>query len=111
MATTFPIFSFKDCKFANEKEKETTARIVLFKEFGILNSYTLESTFHGSDLFKKPHKDFRKTAHKAEVSQQFKSTLDRYGMSLEGGREDNSINERDLIEAGKDFIRGIHGAF
>jgi hypothetical protein len=45
-----PIFSLKDCKFALEREKETTARIVLFKELGILNSYTLETTFYKSDL-------------------------------------------------------------
>ena len=49
-----PIFNIRDCKFAMEREKETTARIVLFKEFGILNSYTLECTFFGSDFFKKP---------------------------------------------------------
>lgn len=40
------IFSFPDCKFANEKDKESTARIVMFKEYQILNSYTLESTFY-----------------------------------------------------------------
>lgn len=40
------LFSFTDCKFSNEKEKESTARVVMFKEFGILNSYTLESTFY-----------------------------------------------------------------
>lgn len=40
------LFSFSDCKFANEKEKEATGRIVMFKEMGILNSYTLESTFY-----------------------------------------------------------------
>lgn len=45
-----PIFNAKDCKFALEKEKETTARIVLFKELGIINSYTLETTFFKSDL-------------------------------------------------------------
>jgi hypothetical protein len=45
-----PIFNIKDCRFALEKEKETTARIVLFKELGILNSYTLETTFFKSDL-------------------------------------------------------------
>ena len=43
------IFSFKDWTFAMEKEKENTARIVLFRELGILNWYTLESTFYGSD--------------------------------------------------------------
>ena len=51
-----PLFSFKDCKFACEKEKETTARIFIFKEMGILNSYTLESTFFGSELLRKPDK-------------------------------------------------------
>lgn len=40
------LFSFADCKFANEKEKESTARLVLFKEFSVINSYTLESTFY-----------------------------------------------------------------
>ena len=38
---------------ALEKDKEATARIVLFKEIGILNSYTLEATFYGSESFKK----------------------------------------------------------
>jgi hypothetical protein len=32
-----------------EKEKESTARIVLFRELGIVNSYTLEASFYGSD--------------------------------------------------------------
>lgn len=39
--------SFPDCKFANERDKEATARLVMFKELNILNSYTLESTFYG----------------------------------------------------------------
>ena len=45
-----PIFNNRDCRFALEREKETTARIVLFRELGILNSYTLETTFYKSDL-------------------------------------------------------------
>lgn len=40
------LFCFSDCKFANEKEKESTARLVMFKEFQVMNSYTLESTFY-----------------------------------------------------------------
>lgn len=48
-----PIFNLRECKFALQKEKDTTARIVLFKEFGILNSYTLESTFYGSEYFRR----------------------------------------------------------
>jgi hypothetical protein len=33
-------FSYKDCKFSAEKEKEAAARMVVFKELGIVNSYT-----------------------------------------------------------------------
>jgi hypothetical protein len=40
-------FSFKDSKFRLEKSKETTQRIVLFKELGILNAYTIEASFFG----------------------------------------------------------------
>ena len=47
------LFSFSDCKFANEKDKESTARLVLFKELGVLNSYTLESTFYAASKFPK----------------------------------------------------------
>ena len=56
VAQVCPIFNFKDCKFTCEKEKETTARIVLYKELGILNSYTLETTFYGSEFFRNPQK-------------------------------------------------------
>lgn len=42
------LFSFSDCKFANDRDKEATARLVMFKQFGIINSYTLESTFYAA---------------------------------------------------------------
>ena len=42
-------FSFNESKFRMEKFKESTARIVLFREFGILNCVTLENSF----LYKK----------------------------------------------------------
>ena len=45
-------FSYKECRFQIEREKETTARIVLFKELGIVKSYTLEATFFGCEEFK-----------------------------------------------------------
>lgn len=57
-----PIFSTNNCKMALEKDKDTTARIVLFKEFGIQNSYTLEATFFGSEHFKKPRQNWIKAA-------------------------------------------------
>jgi hypothetical protein len=42
------MFSFPDCKFANEAAKESTARMVIFREFSVLNSYTIESTFYAA---------------------------------------------------------------
>lgn len=47
MAQRNPGFSYKSSRFVLEKCKEATARIVLFKEFRIANSYTCESSFFG----------------------------------------------------------------
>jgi hypothetical protein len=41
-------FSYKESEFHLEKEKETTARVVLFKEYGIKYAYTCEATFYGA---------------------------------------------------------------
>jgi hypothetical protein len=49
-----------------EKEKDATARIVLFKEFGITNSYTLEATFYGSEHFQKPRHNWIKAVEDPE---------------------------------------------
>lgn len=40
------MFRFFSCKFI-EKSKLRAARVVLFKEFGIMNCFTLEASFHG----------------------------------------------------------------
>jgi hypothetical protein len=42
-------FSYKDSSFKMDKDKESTGRIVVFKEFGVLNSYTLETSFYGRE--------------------------------------------------------------
>jgi len=44
-----PTFAFKDCRFRIEKCKESTARVVVFREFNIMNSFTLEATFYGAE--------------------------------------------------------------
>ena len=48
-----PVFNLRECKFAIEKDKENTARVVIYKELGILASFTLESTFYGSEFLKR----------------------------------------------------------
>ncbi len=40
-------FSFVGSSFKVEKTKESTGRVVVFKDFNILNSFTLECSFHG----------------------------------------------------------------
>lgn len=40
-------FRFFSCKFRIEKSKEKAARIVLWREFNIMNCFTFEASFHG----------------------------------------------------------------
>ena len=42
-------FSFKDSTFKCEKSKESTGRIVVFKKYSIINSYTLEASFFAAE--------------------------------------------------------------
>ena len=46
---TNPHFSYENSHFRIEKSKESTARIVSFRELNILCSYTLEASFFGSE--------------------------------------------------------------
>lgn len=41
------MFRFYSCKFRIQKSKLKAARVVLWKEFNIMNCFTLESSFHG----------------------------------------------------------------
>ncbi|CAL1135963.1 unnamed protein product [Cladocopium goreaui] len=43
-------FSFDDCCFKIQKSKESTARVVAYRELGVVNSYTLEASFCGADF-------------------------------------------------------------
>jgi hypothetical protein len=42
-------FSFDDCNFNVQKDKETTGRVVVNREFNVVNSFTLEASFLGPD--------------------------------------------------------------
>jgi len=57
MAKTMDWFSFQECNFAIQKCKESTGRVVMHKEFRVVNSYTLECSFCGptKGLFKDTH--------------------------------------------------------
>ena len=47
MSEQSEMFRFYACKFRIEKSKEKTARVVLWREFNILNCFTLEASFQG----------------------------------------------------------------
>lgn len=44
------LFNYDDCSFAVQKSKENTARIVLWREIGLVNSYTMEASFAGATM-------------------------------------------------------------
>ncbi|XP_063050955.1 cytosolic carboxypeptidase 1 isoform X3 [Engraulis encrasicolus] len=44
-----PAFSMSSCSFVVERSKESTARVVVWRELGVQRSYTMESTLCGCD--------------------------------------------------------------
>ena len=50
-------FSFSNCNFVVQKARESTARVVMWKEFNLINSFTLECSFCGptNGLYKDCH--------------------------------------------------------
>ncbi|CAG9333763.1 unnamed protein product [Blepharisma stoltei] len=55
-------FSYNDSRFKMEKSKESTARIVVFRQFKIINSYTIEASFYGPETLE-PFEDDRISCH------------------------------------------------
>ena len=43
------LFNFEDCAFSVQKSKESTMRVVMWKELGITNTFTAEASFCGPD--------------------------------------------------------------
>ena len=46
-ASVEPIFNFGSCAFSQEKVKYNTARVVVWNEFKVTNSFTLETSMFG----------------------------------------------------------------
>ncbi|XP_055365774.1 cytosolic carboxypeptidase 4 isoform X2 [Betta splendens] len=44
-----PSFSINSCNYLVEKSRSATARVVVWREIGVLRSYTMESTYNGCD--------------------------------------------------------------
>ena len=43
-------FSFNDCSFKVNKAKEAAGRVVVCRELGLTNSYTMEASFAGANF-------------------------------------------------------------
>jgi cytosolic carboxypeptidase protein 2/3 len=50
LASIEPIFEFNKCVFSQEKFKYNTARVVVWNEFKVTNSFTLETSMFGKKL-------------------------------------------------------------
>lgn len=50
MSKTYKSFSYDDCNFNVQKDKETTGRVVVNREYNVNNSFTLEVSFFGPDI-------------------------------------------------------------
>ena len=58
MSEQTEMFRFFSCKFRIQRSKEKTARVVLWREFNIMNCFTLEASFHGYFDKEREKKDF-----------------------------------------------------
>ena len=52
------IFSYADCSFNVGRGKESTGRVVGWKELGLQNSYTMEASFCGADFGRRAERHF-----------------------------------------------------
>jgi hypothetical protein len=53
LASHEPIFEFDKCIFSQERVKYNTARVVVWNEFKVTNSFTLETSMYGKKLKQK----------------------------------------------------------
>jgi cytosolic carboxypeptidase protein 2/3 len=52
MSKNCDVFSYKDCSWAIPKDRENCARVIVWKEFGMVNSFTLEISYLGPSMGK-----------------------------------------------------------
>ncbi|KAL0226593.1 hypothetical protein P9112_013917 [Eukaryota sp. TZLM1-RC] len=50
LSSNISYFSFSDCSFRVQRSKQNSARVVVWREFNIINSFTLEASFCGASM-------------------------------------------------------------
>lgn len=81
------VFSMKDSLFQIQKDRESCARIALFKEFNIINSFTMEISFLGSNFGKYESFHFNKKLFMHMSEGFLQSILDSTDVSSEKFKE------------------------
>ena len=74
-------FSMANCNFQVQKARETTARVVMWREFHLINSFTLECSFCGPNMpdTLNPYNDCHFTISTLrQLGKQFSQTLVDY---------------------------------
>nr|XP_009511981.1 PREDICTED: cytosolic carboxypeptidase 1 [Phalacrocorax carbo] len=101
LSQTAPAFCMGSCSFVVEKSKESTARVVVWREIGVQRSYTMESTLCGCDQGK--YKGLQiGTRELEEMGAKFcvgLLRLKRMASPLEYNRPSNLDIENELIES------------
>ncbi|NXA36716.1 CBPC1 carboxypeptidase, partial [Eudromia elegans] len=101
LSQTAPAFCMGSCSFVVEKSKESTARVVVWREIGVQRSYTMESTLCGCDQGK--YKGLQiGTRELEEMGAKFSLgllRLKRLASSLEYSLPSSLDIENDLIES------------
>ena len=85
------MFRFYSCKFRIQRSKERTARVVLWREFNIMNCYTLEASFHGFFDRERETTEFQHS-HLLKVGKMLANTIFEYMLM----RDDEERHLKDL---------------
>lgn len=94
------MFSYNCSRFVVQKSKESTGRVVMWRQAGIQNSYTLEATFAGSTQGKLKGIQFS-TAHLEDMGYHLCDTL------LDYCDPDQSKTERIMRELEDDYRKSV----
>lgn len=82
LASIEPIFDFNKCVFSQEKFKYNTARVVVWNEFKVTNSFTLETSMFAKKLKKVIERSNQTSRIKMVTSQLTISDFDSIGLSI-----------------------------
>ena len=78
------MFDRRACRYTIEKSRESTARVVVWREFGVRRSFTLESTFCGANKGRASGLQVT-TAHLTETGEGLARAILELGKGDKGG--------------------------